>query len=171
MPIMDGYEACQKIIQFYNMVISDINMSKEWKAKANQRHQENREILALIKEHCSIIQEMQMHPNENAENRVVFELLQMLQDARYRFLDEVKRPIICAYSSLVTKEVEKKTKDHGFDKCLEAPLNQERFKIEMLPMLESLSQKYWRMHLTIDQVSIIETIKQYDALGPIEEEQ
>ena len=84
----------------------------------------------------------------------------MVDDYRLKFLDDVKRPFIIAYSALVTKEVEKRAKDTGFDRCIEAPLNAERFNAVIMPMLVNLSELFFKKHLSIEHLSLITRLQQ-----------
>ena len=54
----------------------------------------------------------------------------MYQKLRYKSLKFLNRPFIFAYSAFINQKIIDETTKNGFDKCIEAPLNQ--IKIEQI---------------------------------------
>lgn len=63
--------------------------------------------------------------------------LEEFDQIKYYILNQSSRPFVFAYSALVTEEVKRKTASCHFDDCFEAPLNAEKFKQEILAIVDT----------------------------------
>ena len=158
MPIMDGFEACQKISQFCKLVNDELRISNQSQFKKTEQN-ERQKTFQTIAGYCDFIKD-QPAIDEREFELLVNDFLDIVDGCRFKFLDDVKRPLIIAYSALVTKEVEKRCKDAGFDKCIEAPLNAERFNGAILPMLMALSDLFLKKQLSTEHLSVITSLEQ-----------
>lgn len=133
MPIMDGYMACKKINSYFEFLNEEVTL------KQNKQQQESVEIQrGLIGDLQVVVNEViELHELDQSEAPEKIELIDKLlrnyEALKFRILDDSKRPLIFAYSSLVNDKVMKKTKKCGFERCYQAPINQDTFSISVLP--------------------------------------
>ena len=132
MPIMDGYTACEKIINYIDMVNEErtIQVNRIESDMAHLHKQE--QMLKTIVEAFTLAAQA---PPERAEAQRA-QVCSLYEQTKYKSLDLCKRPFIVAYSALINQEVERLVDYHGFDGCFLVPLNLAVYQKEVLPLLE-----------------------------------
>lgn len=132
---MDGYTCCTKIIQLCNQKTECINPVEElrqlkfldWiKNLINKMNEEQEDLSSL---------------NSNDNFQTVDKYRAIYERIKYYSLDQQRIPFIFAYSALVNSEVKTRTKETGFNDCLEAPLTEEIFMRQVVAAMEE--QIFW----------------------------
>lgn len=77
----------------------------------------------------------------------------MYKNVRYKSLKNLRRPFMFAYSAFINQKIKDETSYHGFDKCIDAPLNQTK--------LEQIQYEY------VDEYSYRLTKLMLEKLGPV----
>ena len=77
----------------------------------------------------------------------------MFKNVRYKSLKNLRRPFMFAYSAFINQNIKDETSQHGFDKCIDAPLNQTK--------IEQILSEY------VDDYSYHLTKIMLEKLGPV----
>ena len=105
MPIMDGYEACKQIIEYYG---------EEHKLIGHKSLQSKTRRFELF---------LQNHKDQNLDQNEIVQKSQKLLEV---FEEVGQQPILVALSALITDEVREKCLGVGFTEILESPLSANR---------------------------------------------
>ena len=137
MPLLDGYEACQLILQHYQGLASRVDVQQQ------KRSMDVQWLLDINKIQTSYqVCKNSTSPKELQQAQQLLSLFQELyKKVSFRTLDRLDRPFIFAYSALVDNETISKTKDAGFDGCLETKLGPTELQQVINDHIDNFAQK------------------------------
>lgn len=149
MPILNGFEACQNIMEFVKVFpkADDHNRPSE---DSNVNYQKK----FWLKDLNAFSEGLMDQENPDMETMTAF-----YEKVKYHSLNLVKKPFIFAFSALITPEIEQQAKDTGFYGCLESPLSISDIN-NIINMLDDLVHTFMKQNL--DDPELLERMKKKD---------
>ena len=121
MPIKDGYQACKLIVQHYKQIMLSRNSQPEKTAPSSDWQKD----LSTVFNHyqSKIIDSGDINSMSIDSKKLMDIFKRLYKKVSFNVLNNMDKPFVLAYSAFVNQEIIEKTKESGFDGCLEEKLS------------------------------------------------